>query len=158
MVAGVVETQICEVLHILLDDLRDVLNPLGGGLGRVGERFPPSVHLRQGALERRGCARRLPSARLVPLRRKFLYFGRTVGGHVGAEGGCGEQGGVQAHLLHQGRQRGRLRGRVRGGADQPAVGRGGGQAAGHVEGNVRTLQELKYTGRVKRNIQTLTRG
>ena len=53
MVAGVVETQICEVLHILLDDLRDVLNPLGGGLGRVGERFPPSVHLRQGALERR---------------------------------------------------------------------------------------------------------
>ena len=101
---GPVVTQICQILQILLDNLRDVLNPLGRRLRRVGERLSPTVHLRQRSLKGRGRARCFTVASVVlALRRKFGQFRRRVGRHVGgrdgrgvaaAQGGGGEQGGV----------------------------------------------------------------
>ena len=106
-----IETHLRVVLHVLLDDLINVLHPLGRGLRRVGERLPAAVHLEQGALERGGGARRFAGATAAwPLRRKFLYLGRAVGRHVGAEGGRGQQGALLLLLLDRHQRRGGGRG------------------------------------------------
>ena len=48
------ETDVRELQHVLLDYLRDVLDPLGGCLRSVRQRLPASVYLGQSSLERRG--------------------------------------------------------------------------------------------------------
>ena len=134
-----IETHVGEVLHVLLDDLRDVLDPLGGGLRGVGERLPAPVDLGQRPLEG-GWGPRSLGTPVMTLRRKFLYFWGAVGGHVGAEGGGGEEGALLLEGGEWGGGGGRHDGADR--ADRGPVG-GRGQAAGHVEREVRALQKLK---------------
>ena len=38
------EADVGVLQHVLLDDLRDLVHPLGRGLRRVGQRLPPAVH------------------------------------------------------------------------------------------------------------------
>ena len=77
VVSGVVKT-ICKVLHILLNYLRNIFNPLVGGLGGVGEGFPAPVHLGQRSLKRGWSPRSFSAPGLISFRRKFLYFRSTV--------------------------------------------------------------------------------
>ncbi len=85
MVNGAVETQIREILQILLDNLRNILNPLCRSLRRVGERLATAIHLGERSFERRGRARRLaaPPPLVMALGGESAQLGRGVGGYVG---------------------------------------------------------------------------
>ena len=49
----VAEADVGQLQHVLLDDLRDVLHPLGWSLRSVGQRLSAPVNLGQSSLERR---------------------------------------------------------------------------------------------------------
>ena len=150
---GLTEADVCVlpvcVQHVLLDNLHELVHPLGRCLRSVGEGLSPTVHGGQGPLE----GSRSPGSLSVVSRWGrgeprclWGWVGRGCVRVIRAEGGRGEQRALAGLDLVQCADRRALgSGRVASstGSGQSRVSRGGCETSGHIKRHVGTSEELK---------------